>query len=169
MELTQNEITQTFLAQLFNPKRIIRETSYYKMAIVDSDLRNGILNRFSEDEKFKLTKEISTITENKNGLMILSLLKLKQVINNNSFRPMNWVSDIPHIESQIVDINNDVILKENAINYLLRETHENQSCNIVNNQYSGLKLNDRVISINKTVFNKIASHSLLTNFLLSDN
>ena len=169
LDLTQNEVSQTYLAQLFNPKQIIRETTFYKMAIVDLPLRNSILNRFSEQDRFTLTEEIETLSKNKNGLMVISLLKLKDVINHTLFRPMNWVTDIPHVASDIVKVQNEVILKENTINYLLRNTNKKESCNIINNSYSGLQLNDRIISINKTVFNKIASHNLLTNILLSNN
>lgn len=169
LDLSENEITQTFLAQLFNPKRIIRETAYYKMAIVNLTLRNSILNRFSEQEKFTLTEEIESLSKEDKNLIVISLLKLKEVINHNTFRPMNWVADIPHVASGIVELQNEVILKENSIHYLLRNTNKIESCNIINHSYSGLQLNDRVISVNKTVFNKIASHKLLTSILLSNN
>lgn len=169
IKLEQDDVTQSFLAQLFNPKKIIREIAYYKMSTIDKALQNSILERFSEQDKFKLIKEIETISKDKNELMILSLLKLKEVIANDGFKPMNWVTDIPHIQSEIIDTPKSTVLKESSINYLFRESNKNVSCNIINNQYSGLKSKDRIISINKTVFNKIASHNLFTRMLLLEN
>ena len=36
IDLTEQEITNTYLAQLFNPIQIIRETSYYKLSLLKS-------------------------------------------------------------------------------------------------------------------------------------
>lgn len=56
------------------------------------------------------------------------------------------------------------------MNYLLRDIdNKKQSFNIVNDKYSDLKIDDRIISIDKSVFNKIASNQVLTNFLLLNN
>ena len=165
----EETVSDSFLAQLFNPKRIIRETAYYKLSLVNKEMKNLIIDRFSENKKFTLIKEIEKVVQNKNNLIVLSLLKLKEVINYKSFKPMNWVADIPHIESEIVKSQNEVLLKENSINYLLRTTNETESCNIIGSQFSDIKLNDRIVSIKKSVFNKIASHKTLTNILLSEN
>ena len=169
LDLEKNETTQTFLAQLFNPKQIIRETAYHKMIGINNDLKNSILDRFPESERFNLAKEIARVSKDSNDLMVLSLLRLKNIIAQDGFKPMNWVADIPHIKPAVVEVKNDIVLKENAINYLLRSTNNKESCDIISHSYSGLKLNDRIISINKSVFNKIASHRLLTGILLADN
>ncbi len=167
MDLEQQEISQTFIAQLFNPKQIIRETSYYKISMVKAQLRNSIINRFNENEQYNLNKEISDITRGTNGLLVESLLKLKEVIDTKSFKPMDWVNDISHVKSEIVKNGAEIKLNKNSLNFLLRgDDFNSQSLNIVNDHYKGVKLNDRIISINKNVFNKVASNHVLTKHLL---
>jgi ATP/ADP translocase len=164
------EISESFLAQLFNPKRIIRETSYYKMSLVNSELRDSIINRFSVDDKLELIHQVNRISQDRNSLIILSLLKFKEVIGNDSFKPMNWVSDISHIKSEIVTAADKPSLHDNSLNYILRNGDDkNVSCNIVNETFNGFIEKDKIISIGKSVFSKIASNHRLTDFLILNN
>lgn len=169
MDLSK-EVTETFLAQLFNPKKIIRETAYYKMSIVNTELRDTIIDRFSIDERLELTQQINQIAKDKNALMVLSLIKFKEIMSSSSLKPMNWVYDISHITSNVVNAENKAIIPNNSINYIVRnDNNKDISCRIVNDNYLDFKLNDKIISISKSVFNKIASNRTLTDFLILNN